>query len=472
MTETTAIASAQASSPTGLGADHLAPHLDGAALGLAWTVPFAGLLLSIALLPMLVPRLWEHHFGKVAALWAAAFLLPCAARFGPATAAVEIWHALAVEYLPFILLVFSLFVVAGGIRIVGNLVGTPLTNTAILGVGTLAASLLGTTGAAMLLIRPLIRANQGRRRNAHVFVFYIFLVANIGGSLTPLGDPPLFLGFLKGVDFLWTMTALAGPMAFASGLLLALFYLIDRLAWRHETAARPAGRGPRRIEIEGLHNILYLAGIIAAVLASGLWRSGIRVPLGFGVERPLEGLVRDGLLLALGLLSWRTTRRSIRIENAFAWTPIQEVAILFAGIFATIIPVLAILRAGPDGSLAPLIALVGRPDGTPVDAAYFWLTGGLSSFLDNAPTYLIFFNLAGGDPTVLMGPLARTLTAISAGAVFMGANSYIGNAPNFMIKAICAERGIRMPSFFGYMLWSGCILVPLFMLVTVVFFAD
>ncbi|ACA18629.1 conserved hypothetical protein [Methylobacterium sp. 4-46] len=445
------------------------PHLDGSTLSLAWALPFAGLLLSIALLPLLAPKLWEHGFGAVAVVWVAAFLLPCAVRFGAGTAAAEIWHTAVSEYLPFIILVFALFVVAGGIRVVGNLIGTPATNTAILALGSLAASFLGTTGAAMLLIRPLIRANEDRAHTSHVFVFFIFLVANIGGSLTPLGDPPLFLGFLRGVDFLWTMRALLGPMTLAVAILLLLFYCIDRYQWRRETEPIES-RAPRQIRIEGLHNVIYLAGIVAAVLASGLWTSGLSVPVGFGSAVSLESLARDAVLLGLGYLSFRTTAAGIRLENAFTWTPIREVAVLFAGIFVTMIPVLAILRAGRAGALAPLLAIVTGPDGRPVDAAYFWLTGGLSSFLDNAPTYLIFFDLAGGDPVSLMGPLARTLTAISAGAVFMGANSYIGNAPNFMVKAVCEENGIRMPSFFGYMLWSGCILVPLFGLLTLVFF--
>lgn len=444
-------------------------HFDGSVLSLAWIVPFAGLLLSIAILPAATPRFWEHRFDAVAAFWAAAFVAPCLVRFGAEVAAGEVWHTAVLEFLPFLILVFALFVVAGGIRIVGNLVGTPVTNTAILALGTLAASVLGTTGASMLLIRPLIRANADRRRNAHVFVFFIFLVANIGGSLTPLGDPPLFLGFLKGVDFFWTTRALAGPMAVASAILLVLFFALDWIAWRSEPAA-PRSRVPRQIRVEGLHNILYLALIILAVLGSGLWKTGVAVPLGMDTAAPLEGLARDAVLLGIGILSWRTTRRSIRIENAFAWTPIREVAILFAGIFITIIPALAILRAGERGAFAPLIGLVTHRDGTPIEAAYFWLVGGLSSVLDNAPTYLVFFNLAGSDPNVLMGPLARTLTAISAGAVFMGANTYIGNAPNFMIKAICEEHGVRMPSFFGYMVWSATILLPIFCLESWLYF--
>jgi Na+/H+ antiporter NhaD/arsenite permease-like protein len=445
-------------------------HLDGAAVSLVWSLPFAGLLLSIALLPLVAPRFWEHHFGKIAVFWALLFLLPCAVVFGVMTAVAETLHALLLDYFPFIILLFALFVVAGGIRVTGNLVGTPTTNTALLAFGTLAASLFGTTGASMLLIRPLIQANRHRQHKVQTFVFFIFLVCNIGGSLTPLG-PPLFLGFLKGVDFFWTVKHMLWPMLLVSGVLLALFYIIDRLAWNREHAeVRSKSRVPRQIRIEGAHNIIYLAVIVDTVLFGGLWDRGVTVPVGLGIEMPLNGLVRDTVLLFLSYLSWKTTRRPIRVENAFTWIPIQEVAMLFAAIFITMIPVLAMLRVGHDGALAPLLSLVTTPDGQPVEAAYFWLTGALSSFLDNAPTYIVFFNLAGGDAQVLMGPLAGALLAISAGAVFMGANTYIGNAPNFMVRSICEEHGVKMPSFLGYMLWSSAILLPLFAAVTWLWF--
>ncbi len=447
-----------------------AAHIDGGALSLVWALPFAGLLLSIALLPLVAPHFWEHHFGKVAAFWALLFLLPCAVAFGVMTASTEFLHALLLDYFPFINLLFALFVIAGGIRVSGNLVGTPATNTAILAFGTLSANLFGTTGASMLLIRPLIEANRHRQHKVQTFVFFIFLVCNIGGSLTPLG-PPLFLGYLKGVDFLWPLGAMLRPMLLVSGLLLALFYVIDRLAWTRESAeVRGKSRIPRQLRIEGLHNVIYLAAVAGTVLVSGVWQRDATIPIGLGIELPVNGLVRDSVLLAMSFLSWKTTPRPIRVENAFTWIPIQEVAMLFAAIFITMIPMLAMLRAGEGGPFAPLLSLVSTPDGRPVDAAYFWLTGGLSSFLDNAPTYLVFFNLAGGDAQELMGPLASTLLAISAGAVFMGANTYIGNAPNFMVRSICEERGIKMPSFIGYMLWSGAILLPLFAAVTWLWF--
>jgi Na+/H+ antiporter NhaD/arsenite permease-like protein len=451
--------------------DASAAHFEGAGASLLWAVPFASLLLSIALLPLPAPHFWERHFGKVAAFWALAVIVPCALISGFWTAAEEVLHTVLLDYMPFILLLFALFVVAGGIRVSGNLVGTPATNTAMLAFGTLSASFLGTTGASMMLIRPMIRANQDRLHNLHVFVFFIFLVANIGGSLTPLGDPPLFLGFLKGVDFLWTFQAMLGPMLFVSGILLALFYLIDRLAWNREAPeVRTKSGVSRQIKVEGLHNVLYLIVVALTVLASGIWQRDETVPLGFGIELPVSGLVRDVILIAVALLSWRTTKRSIRVENAFTWAPMQEVAMLFAAIFVTMIPVLAMLKAGAEGPFAPLLGLVSTDDGRPVNAAYFWLTGVLSSFLDNAPTYLVFFNLAGGDAQELMGPLAQTLLAISTGAVFMGAYTYVGNAPNFMVRSICEERGIRMPSFIGYMLWSGAILLPLFALFTWLWF--
>jgi Na+/H+ antiporter NhaD/arsenite permease-like protein len=442
--------------------------LDGAELGVAWALPFAGTLLSIALFPLLAPRFWQCHFGSIACAWVIAFIVPAAVAFGGPAAAAEVWRMLTLDFFPFILMLFALFVVAGGIRITGNFVGTPATNTALIAFGTLSANLFGTIGASLLLIRPLIQANRGRQHKMHVFIFFIFLVCNIGGSLTPLGNPPIFLGFLKGVDFLWTLESMMRPMLLVSSILILLFYVIDRLAWNREPAEAKGDKGvPRQLRIEGVHNVLYLAGIVAAVLVSGIWTRGETILVGLGSRMPVSGLARDAALLVLTYLSWKTTRSSIRIENAFSWTPFQEVAILFAAIFITMIPILAMLRAEYQGPFASLLDLVSRPDGQPNNVAYFWLTGALSSLLDNAPTYLVFFNLAGGDAQQLMGPLAGTLVAISAGATFMGANTYIGNAPNFMVKSICEERGIEMPSFFGYMLWSVSILLPLFALLTV-----
>jgi Na+/H+ antiporter NhaD/arsenite permease-like protein len=449
-------------------ADHV-PHLDGGELDLLWAAPFAGMLLSIAFLPLFAPSFWHHHFGKVSALWAAAFLVPFALRFGWELALFEASHTALLEYFPFIILLLSLFTITGGLRVRTSRQGTPSFNTGLLAFGTFLASWTGTTGAAMLLIRPLLRANAWRRAKVHIVVFFIFLVANIGGSLTPLGDPPLFLGFLKGVDFFWPTRAMFLPMLVLSLILLLIFYGVDRSMMAREGAPPPPPAADEPgFRIEGTINLLLLVGVVLAVLMSGVWDPGISFTL-YHVEVELQNLLRDLLLLLIAGASWWLTPRVTRTANEFSWFPIVEVAKLFAGIFVTIIPAIAILRAGSAGALAPVVDAVNR-NGEPVDAMYFWATGILSSFLDNAPTYLVFFNTAGGDAEVLSGPLSRTLLAISAGAVFMGANTYIGNAPNFMVRAIAEERGVRMPSFFGYMGWSCVILLPLFGLITWLFF--
>lgn len=462
------LAASLVSGSVAMAAGEGAPHLDGAELSLIWAIPFAGILLSIAIFPLVAPNFWHHHFGKIAAFWAAAFLLPFMAMHGLSLAVYELLHVLLLEYIPFIILLLSLFTVAGGVRLRGSLVGSPLVNTAILAFGTLIASWMGTTGAAMLLIRPIIQANEWRKHRVHTIVFFIFLVANIGGSLTPLGDPPLFLGFLKGISFFWPMTHLFGPMLVASIILLAVYFLLDTYLMRKETAKAPVQSG-EKLALEGSFNILLLAGVVGAVLLSGLWKPGISFTI-YHVQVELQNITRDVLLLGIAFVSWKVTSLESREANGFSWFPILEVAKLFVAIFITIVPAIAILKAGTDGALSGIVSLVTTADGAPNNAAYFWLTGILSSFLDNAPTYLVFFNTAGGDPQELMGPLALTLQAIAAGAVFMGANSYIGNAPNFMVKAIAEERGIKMPSFFGYIGWAIVFLIPLFGLLTVLFF--
>ena len=443
-----------------------ASELDGKAMGLIWTLPFAGLLLSIALCPLWAPGFWHHHFGKVAVGWAAAVAIPATIVFGPGATLGALSHILLLDYVPFIILLTTLFTVAGGVRLHGRLGGTPASNTAMLAFGTVIAGWMGTTGASMLLIRPLIWANQHRAHRVHVFVFFIFLVSNIGGVMTPLGDPPLFLGFLKGVSFFWWAGEMIPILLFIGGLTLLVFFVIDSFLARRD---EPSVRAPKEpISIEGGLNLVLLAAVVGAVLVAGAWKSGVSFVVA-GMEFTLQMLVSQALLLLILAASIVFTSKETRAHNEFSYAPMAEVAKLFFGIFITIIPPLAILRAGSDGSLAWLLALVTK-DGQPVNAAYFWLTGGLSGFLDNAPSFLVFFNAAGGDPQILMGPLAQTLAAISAGAVFMGALSYIGNAPNFMVKAVVEDRGIQMPSFFGYMAWSCAVLLPIFVAATFVFY--
>jgi Na+/H+ antiporter NhaD/arsenite permease-like protein len=447
------------------------PVLNGSSLSPLWVVPFAGILLSIAVAPVTAPMFWHHHFGKTTAFWSLAFLVPFTINYGIGLAAHEVVHTLLLEYLPFIVLLFALFTVSGGIQIRGNLHGSPALNTGLLAIGTLLASIMGTTGAAMLMIRPLLRANDQRKHRAHVVVFFIFLVANIGGALTPLGDPPLFLGFLKGIDFFWVTKMMLWPTITASLTLLTIFYFVDRWFWRRPDENLPT-REPTPdspLRISGKINFVLLGAVLGCVLLSGIWKPGLTLTV-YGTALELQNVLRDLALVAIAYASWRLTASSVRHANHFSWGPIAEVAKLFAGIFLTIIPAIAMLRAGNEGALAPLLALVSGPDGRPNDTLYFVLTGLLSSFLDNAPTYLVFFNLAGGDPVALMGPLATTLTAISAGAVFMGANTYIGNAPNFLVKSMAEARGIRMPSFLAYLGWSLLVLTPIYVLLIILFF--
>jgi Na+/H+ antiporter NhaD/arsenite permease-like protein len=546
----------------GEDADHDGHHYGVAGKGLSvfWIIPFVGMLLSIAVFPLVAPHFWHGNYGKVAAGWIAVFAVPFLAMYKGA-ALYEILHIVLLDFVPFIILLTALFTVAGGICLKGSLRGTPVVNTAILFIGTVLASWMGTTGAAMLLIRPILRANAWRKHRVHVVVFFIFLVANIGGSLTPLGDPPLFLGFLKGVDFFWTMKLLP-VMAPLSLVLLVIFFIFDTIKYRDE--GEPPDDGEKKpLRLEGAFNFAMVACIIGAILfskslADGMFKDeavGTRMqpqiteavehmdnakgelkvyvaankegPLDetnaeyfelrkehlhavahvnelratkshdetrglkiHGVTVPYANLVRDGLMILIALVSlWYTpmykTKKdehghevpadgeedtNLRAANGFTWEPILEVAKLFIAIFICMIPALLILKAGVDGELKSVILAVQNSTNDPINKMYFWLTGVLSSFLDNAPTYVVFFNTAGGDPTTLMGPMGKTLLAISCGAVFMGANTYIGNAPNFMVKAIAEENGVKMPSFFGYMAWSTAILIPVFILVSFVYF--
>jgi Na+/H+ antiporter NhaD/arsenite permease-like protein len=454
-----------------LSSGAFAAEVDGKQLSAIWAVPFVGILLCIALCPLLTPQFWHHHFGKVAAFWALLFLVPFAIKFGSGAAGAAFVHALLAEYIPFVILLTALFAVSGGIYIKGNLHGSPLLNTSILAIGAVAASFMGTTGASMLLIRPLIRANDNRQHKMHVFVFFIFIVSNAGGSLTPLGDPPLFLGFLKGVDFFWTVKHIFPETLFMVGSLLAIFYAMDSYYYhkREEVLKFDPTPDSKGIGFDGKANFILLFCVMGLVLMSGMWKPGANFDV-LGTEVGLHGIVRDLGLIAITVISLKITAASVHEANQFSWAPMAEVAKLFAGIFLTIIPVIAMLKAGMDGPFSAIVASVTRADGSPSPLAYFWATGALSSFLDNAPTYLVFFNLAGGDAQTLMTTHATTLAAISAGAVFMGANSYIGNAPNLMVKAVVEDRGVKMPSFFGYIVWAVCILIPLFVIMGWIWF--
>ena len=455
----------------------------GSTLPIWSIIPFVGMLLCIAILPLTkLAEWWEHHQLHVAVFWSLLFLVPFTIAYGMHETGYELMESVVLDYIPFIVLLLGLFIVAGNIHVAGTIAGTTRNNVIMLAVGTFLASWVGTTGAAMLLIRPVLRANVWRRNKTHIIVFFIFLVANIGGCLTPLGDPPLFLGFLRGVPFLWTMAHIWPILLMNTIILLVVFALIDRHFIKKEgkeglealqLERKAMGRIPFRIE--GGHNIIFLGIIIAAVILNGtipqmdmfLDDKGqvIGIEAYEGIHLGFNYFLQIVLIGLAAILSWKTTNPVLREKNDFEWGPIAEVAKLFIGIFITMIPALAILRT------------YGGVLGIDNPMKFFWITGALSSFLDNSPTYVVFLTTAGalgatsGVITTVGTVAEEILLAISAGAVFMGAITYIGNAPNFMVKSM-SERsgGVKMPSFFGYMIWSCAILVPLFVIDTLIFF--
>ncbi|HHT62886.1 MAG TPA: sodium:proton antiporter [Clostridia bacterium] len=455
-------------------------HSLGTVLPLYSAIPFVGMLLSIALGPVLMPHFWHHHFGKVSVFWAAIIAIPLIIAYGQA-GVYELLHVLIADYIPFIILLGALFTVGGGILLRTTLKGTTFVNAGFLAIGSILASWMGTTGAAMLLVRPFLRVNKHRKYRAFMVVFFIFMVANVGGALTPLGDPPLFLGFLHGVPFFWTLHLIL-PMLVVLGVLLLIYIAFDKyylLKEKREKKVQQNNEPPqtalesgKTLEILGTQNFALLAAIIGVIIFSGSVKMA-EVSI-LGVHLGLQDVIRNILLVAILVISWIITPKTLREENEYSWAPIQEVAYLFFGIFITMAPVLAILKAGESGALSFITAAVKEP------SQYFWITGALSSFLDNAPTYLTFFSTALGqfypgmpEATAVANLLAEHpthLMAISAGSVFFGAVTYIGNAPNFMVRSISEEAGVPMPSFFGYMVYSICILLPVFGLVTLLFF--
>lgn len=439
-------------------------------------IPFAGLLLCIAVLPLIKSEWWEKHQPLAVVVWSLLFIIPYAVMYGAGDAAETVLECVLNDYLTFIVLLFGLFCVAGNLTLEGDLAGSPRVNVLFLAIGTLLSSCIGTTGASMLMVRPVIKMNSWRKRKSHIMVFFIFLISNMGGCLTPIGDPPLLIGFMRGVPFFWSLKLLP-VLLFNMVILLTAFYLLDRHNYRKDIAE---GRKPditrpgTTLKIDGLHNIIYLVMIVAAVILSGTlpglsaFQDAEGNVLGIRVFREVmlsfPSIIEIVIILAAAFLSFRTTKPEIRTRNHFTWGAIKEVAVLFIGIFITMQPALMLLK-----SMGPKLGLT-EP------FQMFWATGALSSFLDNTPTYLVFLTTAGtlgftGGITTTLGTIpVQMLSAISCGAVFMGANTYIGNAPNFMVKSISDENGVRMPSFFGYMLWSLAFLIPVFIIDTLVFF--
>ncbi len=425
-------------------------------------LPFVGLLLCLALAPLFFKDVWDKHFDKITLFWILLVFVPLVFILGWDEALVAVLHMAFYEYLPFVILLVTLFVISGGITIQGYFDGTPAKNLQLLLLGTVLASVMGTMGAAMLLIRPLLRIARERKHQSHLVLFFIILVGNIGGALTPLGDPPLFLGFLQGVDFFWTLQNLWTPWLVAVSILSVVFYALDSYWWRVE---KGVALKPQKLQIKGIHNFLFLGLVIANLLLTAVWQNNEVVEF-FGVEVAMKSLIRDGIFLLLAFFSYRTTSKTNYQENNFNFAPPREMAILFFGIFMTLIPVMDFL-SGEGGQMVRHDLLAASELPSPV--LYFWLTGIFSTMLDNAPTYLVFFKLANGQASDLMANQPTLLMAISLGAVFMGANSYIGNAPNFMIKTIADQQKIKTLHFFAYIFYSLIVLLPIYFLIQYLF---
>ncbi|MGL5784217.1 MAG: sodium:proton antiporter [Alphaproteobacteria bacterium] len=447
--------------------------LDGSQLAVLWLTPFVGLLLSLALLPAVMPDLWHQHFGKITFGWSLAVFAPLLWMQGPQPAFRLVFEVLLHDYVPFVLMIATLYILSNSLHIDIDAPGKPFHNTVFLIVGSLLSSFIGTTGAAMLLIHPLLRMNRERIHKTHTIIFFIFMVCNIGGSLSPVGDPPLFIGFLNGVPFLWPLFNLLKPFLAVwlpvAGLYFCLdafyFYPKESLDIRNTQRQKPFGK---IFKVSGREQILLFAAALGAVLLSGIWNPGISMNV-LGVSLDLQDLCRDVTLLGCIGASFVLGKTEHREKNNFSWLPLQEVCILFIGIFITAAPVISILQAGSQGCLVNIFAWM-MPGGVPSNPHFFWVTGILSAFLDNAPTYLAFFHVAGGDAVLLTSKLNATLVAIATGSVFMGALTYIGNAPNLMIRSIAEEKGVRMPHFFGYMGWAVCCLLPFYLLLSFLFF--
>ena len=443
----------------------VASSIDGRELAFWWALPFAGLLLSLAIMPIIASKLWHHHFGKIVAIWSLMTLGMIIQFYSFDHALHEVLETYLHHFIQFIIFILALYVICGGIKIDIITKPDPYFNTFYLAITTFVASWIGTTGAAMLFIRPFLNVNKNRISKQHLVIFFIFLVCNVGGSLTALGDPPLFLGFLNGIDFFWPTTNLFGPFITATIPLLTMFYFFDRRVMKKEN---PEFFTKEHLEerfiitLKGKRNIVMLVLAVSTIVLSGIWKPDLYLDIA-GVKLDYPGIARDIILLALTFASIRYGNKEVRKDNQFTWEPFLEVLKVFAAIFITAAPVLAMLKVGEEGAFTEIIKLVNTSTG-PNNQLYYWITGGLSSVLDNAPTYLVFFNIAGGDPQQLMTTLSNTLVAISCGSVFMGAMTYIGNAPNFMVKSIAESNDIGMPSFFGYIGWSILILTPVLIL--------
>lgn len=427
---------------------------------LCWAIPFGGIILSMSFLPLIAPSFWHKHHGKVPFFWVCIYLVSVAYHFGATNVAKAVFEPIVSDYLSFIIQISTLYIVSGGIFIDFTQKSNALFNTLFLFCGSLLAGWIGTTGAATLLIRPLLRANAERSYHSHLIVFFIFMVANIGGVMTPLGDPPLFIGFLKGIDFFWFMKNLYPYWIATTLILCAIFYALDSFLLRKEkpiATTTPA----KEIVIKGYNNIILLTIVLAIVISCNF-------PNTFTIGHEsfqYSSIIRNSLLLCVAIISMKITPASIRKQNEFSLEPMKEIALLFMGIFITVDPIIHILHLGHDGPCGCLYNFMEQNNEF-IPSRFFWISGLLSSFLDNAPTFLIFFHLASGNAQMLMTTQAHLLTAFSLSTVFMGALTYIGNAPNLMVVSIAQSLKVKAPSFLQYMLWAWGILGPILLIIS------
>ncbi len=446
----------------------------GGELSLLWALPFVGMILSLALFPMILPHFWKRNYGTISFFWSLATLISIFIFQGLNVCLATFASTMIYQFIPFIIVLLAMYAITGGIELKGKLMGTPNVNLIILIIGFILSSWIGTTGASVLLIRPLLQANAWRKYKVHTIIFFIFIVGNIGGSLTPIGNPPLLMGFINKIPFFWPLTNLLMPTLLSSFLILSIYFVIEFCLYKKENY-KPITTIQKKLTVEGKWNILLILLAIIAIIISGKDFGNafyiVKIPV------PWSELIEIMLLSSLIAISLTITPKKIRVVNKFTWHPIAEVGKLFAGIFICMAPIIAMLEVGKNGPLGNMMNSLSTPDGQPLNSMYFWLSGGLSAFLDSAPAYLIFFNTATAPSLLLEIPshvfmtmsIPNTLLAITLGASFMGAITYIGNAPNLMIKSMAEENHVKMPSFFGYMLWSILILVPIFLLVQFLF---
>lgn len=426
-----------------------------------WAIPFLGIIFSMSFVPLIAPKFWHKYSDTTPFFWTALYLIGVCCVFGLRQTVIATVEPIASDYISFVVQIATLYIISGGIYINFPRGQGPIFNVTLLFIGSVLAGWIGTTGAATLLIRPFLRANAKRKHKTHLMVFFIFLIANIGGAATPLGDPPLFIGFLNGIDFFWFIKHLYPVLFGTIFVLCTVFFIVDLILFKKDTGNYFVKRDDAIFEIKGYRNLFFLIVVLFTVILCN-FDSGFYIG---GEFFHYSSVLRNFILIAVSFISIKSTPKAIREQNEFSYAPIIEIATLFIGIFITVTPIIHILHQGTEGSLAFIFNSI-TSNGEFILSRCFWISGLLSSILDNAPTFLIFFHLASGDAQLLMNAKASLLMSFSISTVFMGALTYIGNAPNLMVRSISQSFGVKVPSFLGYMAWSVGILIPIFFIIS------